>query len=525
MIDHIRCGTVPRVRQWRKLPKEKLTRAEKAMRFIEEMCLVPEGNLVGKPFRLIKAQEQFFYALLDNPHGTRRAYLSEARKNGKTGLIAALVIVFLTGPEAKRNSQIVSGARSREQAAQVFNYASKIINLSPKLAPFCKVTPSSKSIVGLIKNVEYKASSAEAKTAMGGSPILAILDEVGQVKGAQDDFIDAITTSQGAHENPLLIAISTQAAEDSDLFSIWLDDAEKSKDPRIVSHVYAADPGADVLNKKAWKAANPALGIFRSLEDLAEQAKQASRMPSAENSFRNLCLNQRVSTTSPFISVDVWKQCGGKLIDFGSAPVWCGLDLSGRTDLTALVIIGKVAGVWQVVPHFWTPEIGIVDRSKRDRAPYDMWAKQGYMHTTPGATVDYEFVAQDLADILSGMNVQAIAYDRWRIIQLQKELDEIGVALPLVEHGQGYKDMSPALDTLEAELLNTRVAHEMHPVLTSCAANAVVVKDAAGNRKLDKSRGTGRIDGIVALSMAFGVAANSVEEADINDFISNPMVA
>src|SRR5690606_11870609 len=138
--------------------------------------------------------------------------------------------------------------------------------------------------------------AADGTTAHGLSPILAILDEVGQIRGPQSDFVDAITTSQGAHESPLLLVISTQAATDADLFSQWLDDAEKSQDPRIVSHVYAAAEGADVLDEEAWKAANPALGLFRSLEDLKEQAKQAARMPSMENAFRNLILNQRVST-------------------------------------------------------------------------------------------------------------------------------------------------------------------------------------------------------------------------------------
>lgn len=508
----IKCGPKPKRRNWRKLHIDKLTRAERAMRFIESMLRVPEGKLVGQPIKLISMQEDFIYAVLDNPHGTRRAYLSMARKNAKTATIACLLVVFLVGPEARLNSQICSGARSREQAGQVFNYASKIIQLSPQLSGLCKITPSGKSIIGLPMNVEYKAASAEAKTAMGGSPILAILDEVGQVKGPQDDFIDAITTSQGAHEAPLLIVISTQAADDADLFSIWLDDAEKSQDLRIVSHVYAAEKNADLMDKKAWKASNPALGIFRSLEDLQEQAKQASRMPSAENAFRNLCLNQRVSTVCPFISVDVWKSCGGMVLEYGDAPVWCGLDLSARTDLTALVVVGKVAGVWHVTPHFWTPENGLIERAKRDRVPYDVWVRHGYLHTTPGSTVDYEFVAQDIGAILSELDVQAIAYDRWRIALLQKELDTLGIELPLVEFGQGFKDMSPALDVLEGELLNSRIAHGMHPVLTMCAANAVVSKDPAGNRKLDKHKATGRIDGLVALAMAIG----SVNMAETN---------
>ena len=492
-----------------------LSRGAAVIAFIETFCLAPEGQHVGKPIKLLPFQKKFVKAVYDNQRGTRRAYLSIARKNGKTSLIAGIMLAHLVGPEARQNSQIVSGARSRDQAAQVFNYAAKMVQMSPDLSSVVRVMPSAKSLIGLPLNVEYKALSAEGKTAHGRSPILAILDEVGQVKGPQDDFTDAITTSQGAHESPILIAISTQAADDADLFSIWIDDAKKSGDPRIVSHVYEAPKDCDLQDKKAWKEANPALGAFRNVDDLAEQAKQAARMPSAENTFRNLCLNQRVSAVSPFISVGVWKSCAGAVLDYGNAPVWCGLDLSSRTDLTALVIVGRIAGVWHVRPHFWTPENGLAERCRRDRAPYDVWIRQGYLNTTPGSTVDYEFVAQDIGAILGELDVRAIAYDRWRISLLQKELDEQGIQLPLVEFGQGFKDMSPALEALEAELLNGRVAHGGHPVLTMCAASAIVATDPAGNRKLDKHKATGRIDGMAALAMAFGVV-----DADVSEGVS-----
>ena len=488
-----------------------MTRAERVIAFIERYCVTPEGAHVGQPLVLAGFQRDFIRDVYDNPAGTRRALLSVSRKNGKSGLIAGLLLAHLIGPEAKQNSQIVSGAMSRDQAALVFNLASKMVMQCPKLSKLVRIVPSGKRLIGLPLNVEFRALAADGKTAHGLSPVLAILDEVGQVRGPQSSFIDAITTSQGAHENPLLIAISTQAASDGDLLSIWLDDAANSNDPQIVSHVYAAPEGCNLMDRDAWKAANPALGIFRSEADLQGQMEQAQRMPSMENSARNLLLNMRVSTESPFVSPDVWKACGRPVQPF-DGPVWAGLDLSARTDLTALVIVGKVDGVWQVQPHFWTPEQGIHDRSKRDRAPYDVWAKQGHLHTTAGATVDYEIVAQDMAAILAGLDVQAIAYDRWRIDILQKELERIGAVLPLEPFGQGLKDMSPALDALEAELLNERIAHGMHPVLTMCAANATTVRDAAGNRKLDKSKATGRIDGMQALAMAMGIASRMAEE-------------
>jgi len=486
-------------------------RSTRIIKFIETYCCVPEGKHIGKPIKLAAFQKQFIRDVYDNKHGTRRAYLSIARKNGKSATIACLLLAHLVGPEAVPNSQIVSGARSRDQAALVFALATKIINLSERLREIIHVTPSSKKLVGLPRNVEYRALSADGSTAHGLSPVLAILDEVGQVRGPQDDFIDAITTSQGAHERPLLIAISTQAPTDADLFSIWLDDAKTSSDTRIVSHVYEAPEDCGLLDEAAWSAANPALKIFRSYEDIKEQATQAERMPSSESTFRNLSLNQRVNTVSPFISAKVWKENGavpGELDP--KLPCYAGLDLSSRADLTALIIVQENQGIWHVESHFWTPQDSLFDRAKRDRAPYDVWARDGWLHTTPGSTVDYGYVAIEMGEIFSNLNLAAIGYDRWRMDVLKKELDAIGLELPLEPHGQGYKDMSPALDAVEADLLNGRMAHGLHPVLTMCAANAVVSMDPSGNRKLDKHKATGRIDGMVALAMAKGVAAEHI---------------
>lgn len=501
-----------------------MTRGEKVIAFIERYCRVPDGEHLGEPMQLADFQKRFILEIYDNPHGTHSAYLSIARKNGKTGLIAGLLLAHLVGPEAVQNSQIVSGAMSREQAAIVFDLAVKIVNLNPELQRIVRVVPSGKRLYGLLCNVEYKALAAEGKTAHGLSPILAILDEVGQIVGPRSDFVDAITTSQGAHKAPLLIAISTQAANDADLFSVWLDDAKNSNDPHIVSHVYSAEKNADVLDEEAWKAANPALGLFRSYDDLNRLANAANRMPSEENKFRNLNLNQRVSVVSPFVSRNVWESCSAKptsedIISFA------GLDLSQKNDLTAFVVISKTSdGHWNVHPYFWATEVGIHDRSKRDRVPYDVWAKQGYLRTTPRASIDYEYLVKELDEIIQEYNISAIAFDRYHIDFLIKEFERINANPPLVKFGQGFKDMTPALSILEDELLNGTIRHGNHPILTMCAANAVVTRDEADNRKFDKHKATGRIDGMQALAMAFGVTNKEDDSTDISSFINDPIM-
>lgn len=511
--DHIYSGPDITLRDWRSLPVSEMTRGERNCAFIERYAIIPEGDHVGKPVVLADFQVLFILSIYDNVYLTDTAALSIARKNAKTGTIAFIVILHVVGPESKQNSRIISGAMSREQAGEVYNLASKCVLLSPKLSDLIKIVPSSKKLIGLPLNVEYQAISAEGKTAHGKSPILAILDEVGQITGPQSDFVDAITTAQGAYEDPLLIYISTQAANDGDMLSILIDDAKQNKPEKMVCHVYAADKDADCLDQQGWRAANPALGLFRSEKDMRKQAEKAARMPSFENTFRNLNLNQRVSTVSPFVSKSVWEENSEARGILEGDEIYGGLDLSDRTDLTSLVLIGKGEGdEIGVEAYFWMPGDTIRDRSKEDRQPYDVWASKGFIRTTPGKTVDYEYVIKDIDDILSGRELTLLGFDRWRIDIFLKDCERLYIEFPMTPVGQGYKDMSPALDNLEAALLNNRVCHGDNPVLTMCAANAVVTKDPAGNRKLDKHKATGRIDGMVGLTMAFGVI--NLTEAD-----------
>ena len=491
------------------------TRGARVTRFIETHLRVPEGALVGRPVRLAEFQKRFISDVYDNPAGTRRAYLSMARKNAKTALVAFLVLAHLVGPEAKLNSQIVSGGLTRSQAALVFDLAVKCVRLNPKLARLVHIVDSLKRMRGLALSTEYRALSAQAGAAHGLSPIVAILDEVGQIDGESSPFVEAIVTAQGAHEAPLLFAISTSARNDSAMLSIWLDDAKRSKDPTIVSHEYRAADGCDLDDRAAWAAANPALGIFRSEADLAAAAERAKRLPSEEAQFRNLFLNQRIALESLFIAPTLWREnaAAPDLAIMRANRCAIGLDLSARGDLTAAVVAARddESGDVHLLPFVFTPLDSLGERSRRDRAPYEQWARDGYMIAVPGSTIEYDYVAGYLARELEALELEPalVAFDRWRIKEFQRAAVDVGFAgaaewQPIP---QTFSGMSPRLESFEALLLQRRIRHGAHPLLTMAAANAITKIDPAGNRILNKERGRRRIDPLVAAVMAaFAVA-------------------
>lgn len=472
------------------------------------MCRIPEGRLVGQPVKLTAEQRKWICTIYDTP--TRRFILSMARKNAKTALSAFLLLLHLVGPEARENSQLFSAAQSREQAAVLFNLAAKVVRFSPELSAYVQIRESAKSLACPELGTVYRALSAEASTAMGLSPVFVVHDELGQTKGPRSELYEALETASAAQESPLSIIISTQAPTDADLLSILIDDALKGGDPRTKVVLYTADEALDPFSEEAIRQANPHFDVFMNQAEVFDQAEAARRMPSAEAGYRNLILNQRIDPTAMFVSRSVWQNNGKEPRPLAGRKVYGGLDLSSVSDLTALVLIGEEVGEWDVESTFWLPEQGLMEKSRQDRVPYDVWHGQGLLQATPGASISYDFVAQYLRGVFNRYDVQALAFDRYNMKFLRPCLVRAGFTERelerFVEFGQGMVSMSPALRELETMLLRSELRHGNHPVLTMCAANAALEIDAAENRKFTKKKSTGRIDGLVALAMAVGVA-------------------
>lgn len=500
-------------------------RAKIAIDWIEKNCVIPEGRDVGKPVKLRPWQKKLLIRIYNNPATTRRAILSFGRKNAKTTFSAFLLLLHLAGPPAAhaRNSQLFSAAQSRDQAALIFNLAAKIVRMSPKLVHVVIVRDSAKQLACTKYGTLYRALSAEATTAFGLSPSFIVHDELGQVKGPRSDLYEALETATGAQDNPLSIIISTQAPSDGDLLSVLIDDAIAGNDPTTVVELFTAPLDDDPFAEETIKKANPAFGDFLNSKEVMAMAENARRMPSREAQFRNLVLNQRVEASNPFVTRSVWRSCGSPVEDLANIPVYAGLDLSSVSDLTALVLIGEIKDVWHVKPTFWLPEYGLAEKSRHDRVPYDQWAREGFLETTAGNVISYEFVAQHLFKLFGKYNIKKLAFDRWNMKHLKPWLEKAGFSIQMIENrfiefGQGTQSMSPALRDLEAMLLAGEIAHGNHPVLAMCAACAVIEGKDDANRKLSKNKSTGRIDGMVALTMAVGVVPQ-MNPVDMNSLI------
>ena len=247
-------------------------------------------------------------------------------------------------------------------------------------------------------------------------------------------------------------------------------------------------------------------------------ASDAKRMPSRENSFRNLVANQRVESKNPYVSRAIWMENGEEPDSLDGKCVYGGLDLSSVSDLTALVLVSEDGDVH---PTFWLPGEGLIEKSRHDRVPYDVWHSQGHLLVTPGRAIEYEYIAEYLRGLFDRVNIVKLAFDRYNMRFLKPWLERVGFTEEELEKfedfGQGFVSMSPALRDLESKLLSKQLKHGNHPVLEMCARNAVAVEGpTTGTRKFAKAQASGRIDGMVSLAMAIGVMPIEIENTDID---------
>lgn len=520
-------------------------RADEVISFIENLTITI-GEDAGKKFKLRPFQKDFISDIYEPADGSkptkrlvRRAVLSVARKNGKSELAAALILVHLIGPESEPNGEIYSAANDREQAAIVFRAVVRMVEADPRLQQIITIARATKTMFVRRSDLrcagsKFQALSAEAGTKHGLNPSFIIYDELAQAKTRE--LLDTLTTSQGARSEPLFLTISTQSHDPNHPLTEMIEDGLRGEDPTMVAHLHAANDDCDLLDEAEWLKANPALGDFRSLDELRIMAHRAVRLPSEEQAFRLLYLNQRVSIHASLIAPADWKACAPAVADYATykeadsrqfAPkedIYLGLDMSMATDLTALVRV-SAGPTSYVKADFWKPEDRLQEHSDRDRFRYDLMVKHGWMRTAPGRMIDPAFIAHRIKELTETYNVRGLAYDPAYMGELLRCLAAIGVTtdetdghgLRMVKWQQGFISMGQAVNAFERTVVNStggqrELQHDGNPVLTWNVMNAVTLGDPAGNRKFDKTKARFRIDGAVALAMALGLKSQDGPE-------------
>jgi phage terminase large subunit-like protein len=482
------------------------TQAARAVRLINQLTHT-KGLFAQQPFNLRPWQKRIVKRLFTQRPDGRRQYrtclLMLPRKNGKTELAAALAVYFLLF-DGEIGGEVYSAAADKDQAALVFHVAAQMIRNDPELEAVCEIIDSQKRIVHRASGSFYRAISAEAYSKHGFNASVVIYDELHAAPSRE--LWDVLATSQGARAQPLMIAITTAGYDrHSILWELYTHakkvEADPTLDPTFLPILFDAPAEADWTDERVWKQANPALGDFRSLEEMRTMCARAQEIPAQENTFRRLYLNQWTEQAARWIALAAWDACKTDPAPLIGRRGYVGMDLSATKDLTALVAVFPDDDGFDVRAAFFVPRDAIRQRVTRDRVPYDHWAQDGHLTATSGNTVDYEAVRRTLQEWAEVYDVRQVAFDPWNATDLVTRLkDQDG--FDCVPMRQGFASLSSPTKALETAILSRRLRHDGHPVLRWNMANVSVETDAAGNIKPSKKVSTERIDGVAALVMA-----------------------
>jgi phage terminase large subunit-like protein len=509
--------------------------AARAIGFYRDILRLNGGEFEGLPYELLAWQcfivgSLFGWKDADGFRRFRTIYIETGKGSGKSPLAAGIGLYGLMA-DGEARAEIYAGATKKDQAMILFRDAVAMVDQSPELGSRLKksgVGPSTWNLAYLQTGSFFRPISADDGQS-GPRPHIALLDEVHEHKNGY--VIEMLKAGFKFRRQPMMVMITNSGTDKRSVCWNYHDYGAKVaagqlQDDSFFAYICALDEGEDPFkDEKCWEKVNPSLKHgLPGLKYLREQVHQARGMPSKESTVRRLNFCQWVEAETPWISSDIWFTCAPEL-DFDDSILigrrcWAGLDLSSTQDLTALALLFEPTAEdphWRLKPYFWLPGDGLHEKSDRDRVPYLAWRDAGWLTALPGKAINRLAVAHQLATLSAAYDIQEVGYDRWRIEDFKGMVEQEGLSLPpLMPFGQGYKDMSPAVDEFERLLLSGNARHDGNPVMTWCAANAVVTNDPAGNRKISKERATGRVDGIVAAIMAAGRAMGAHESDTID---------
>ena len=498
-------------------------KADRAVTFIENLCHT-KGKWAGTPFWLLPWQEQLIRDIFGivKPDGNRQfrtAFVEICKKVGKSELAAAIAL-YLLYADNEPSAEVYGAAADRQQASIVFDVAKQMVEMSPALMKRSKLMGATKRIVNYGNAGYYQVLSAEVGGKHGFSVSGLVFDEIHTQPNRQ--LYDVLTKgSSDARQNPLHFIITTAGNDRHsiayELHTKAVDILEGRRvDPTFYPVVYGLKDDEDWEDEANWYKVNPSLGYTVDVERLRDAYREAKQNPADEITFKWLRCNMWVSSTVAWIPDAIYMR-GNEPINMASLEgrdCYAGLDLSSTGDITALVLIFPPRDEdekFVLLPYFWIPEETIPRRVKANSVPYDIWEKQGYIMSTEGNVIHYDFIEKFIMDLSEKYHILEIAVDRWNATHVIQNLEDNG--LTMVPFGQGFASMSVPTKEFYRLLMEGKIIHGGHPVMRWMAGNVVVDTDPAGNIKVTKAKSKEKIDGIVAAIMALDRAVRHESES------------
>ncbi|WP_339521803.1 terminase large subunit [Pseudomonas sp. EL_65y_Pfl2_R96] len=533
-----------------------LERVNRALGFFEDVLCLNGGDYEGMPFMLAPWQafvvgSLFGWMTVDGYRRFRLGYIETGKGSGKSPLVAGIGLYGLVA-DGEQRAEIYAAATKRDQAMILFRDAVSMVDMSKKLRSRLVQSGRDEKVWNLFypnTNSFFRPISADEGKS-GPRPHIGLLDELHEHKTAST--VNMMRAGTKNRRKAMVVMITNSGSDKKTVCGQYHDlgvriCAQIEDNDSFFAFICSLDEGDDPLKDEAcWPKVNPSLDhIAEGQSDgipgrmyLREQVQSARGLPAQESVVRRLNFCEWTSADAPWISWEVWKQAEERVPMRLLRNRRCvgGLDLSSTTDLTAFVLIFWPTlhdPHWRLLPYFWIPDDDLQGREDRDKVPYAMWIKDGHLETTPGRAISKKHVLLRLVKICAYFDVERIGYDRWRVEDLLQLMSDEDITLPeMVGFGQGFKDMAPAVDEFERRLLGRSpeqdvidldpadyevienetvetLRHDGNPVMTWCAGNAVIVSDPANNRKADKAKATGRIDGIVASIIAIGTSSKA----------------
>jgi len=503
-------GAARRFIRWLETDRYEFRRSEveRALTFFRYLQHV-RGRHAGHTFELAPWQlfvvANLFGWWQEKRRVTRRAFISVARKNGKSTLTSGLALKALFA-DGEAGPQVICVATSRDQARIVFTEAAMMTEQSAKLRGLGYVYRSELRCPG--NRGRFWAAGADSARLWGYSLSCAIVDELHAHKDRR--LWDAVATSMVARDNPLLVAISTAGEDESRLFDEMRTTAQlvaegsEDLDAFFGFDCYVPDD-ADFHDPAVWPAANPSLGVTIMPDDLATALAQA-RTPSGEAAFRRYHLNQQILGSGQWIPIEIWRDSESEgEPDFTGKPCLVGVDLGSTRDLSAIVAIFPDGD------NYWCKHWAFTSDYAANRGPrarlYSKFVAANELIVTPGDSIDEAMIRKQLADMVKQYKVTAIYYDRALATGLVQRLVSDGVPESLlVAHPMIAKAMDAPLRETEKLIYDRKIKHARSEVMEYCLANTVVETNQYGLRRLSKRKSEGPIDLVVALVLAAGNA-------------------